>query len=270
MTVIADDRLIEVTYRGITCRFDGTPIHDVEDPGGIYRSLLRGEFYEQDFLDYIRSLQIRGVYVDVGSCIGTHALFFALMCPSTKVYAFEPRAHLFERVLTNTRLNAADHKITAYPWALSDEAGEVTVTLDRREYTLDCRRLDDVLPDRIDVVKIDVEGMEPRVIDGAMASLARWRPRIFAEAGESAQYEALVACLARHGYRPTGRVFGWTPTYEFVPVARSTWERVRDIATTDVPRRTRGSLGRLVRHYPRLGTVVRDVRRLRGARRRSS
>ena len=262
MTVIADDRLIEVTYRGRTCRFDGTPIHGLENAGGIYRSLLRGEFYEPDFLDYVRSLQIRGVYVDVGSCIGTHALFFALMCPSTKVYAFEPREHLFERVLTNARLNSAGDKIAAYPWALSDEPGEVTVTLDRREYVLTCRRLDDVVPGRIDVVKIDVEGMEPRVIDGAARSLARWRPRIFAEAGEPTQYEILVACLARHGYRPTGRVFNWTPTYEFVPVPRTAWEKFREIATTDVPRRMRGSLGRLARRYPALGAVVRSVRRL--------
>ena len=137
MTVIADERLIEVTYRGITCRFDGTPIHGLENPGVIYRSLQKGRFYEHAFLDYIRSLQIRGVYVDIGSCIGTHALFFALMCPSTKVYAFEPRAHLFERVLTNARLNPAGDKITAYPWALSDEPGEVTVTLDGGEHVLD-------------------------------------------------------------------------------------------------------------------------------------
>ena len=261
MTVIADERRIEVTYRGITCRFDSTPIHGLEDPGGIYRSLQRGEFYEQEFLDYIRSLQIRGVYVDVGSCIGTHALFFALMCPSTKVYAFEPRQHLYERVLTNAGLNAASDKITAYPWALSDEPGDVTVTLDRREYVLTCRRLDDVVPGRIDVIKIDVEGMEPRVIDGAAASLAQWRPRIFAEAGEPAQYEALVACLARHGYRPTGRVFNWTPTYEFVPVARSTWEKARELATSEVPLRTRRSLGRFVRRHPALVAVVRRVRR---------
>jgi FkbM family methyltransferase len=184
------------------------------------------------------------------------------MCPSTKVYAFEPRQHLFERVLTNARLNPAGDKITAYPWALSDETGEVTVNLDRREYVLTCRRLDDVVPGRIDVVKIDVEGMEPRVIDGAMASIARWRPRIFAEAGEPAQYEALVACLARHGYRPTGRVFSWTPTYEFVPVARSAWEKFQGFAT-EVPLRTRRSVGRLVRHHPALWTMVRNVRKLR-------
>ncbi len=262
MTVIADGRLIEVTYRGITCRFDGTPIHGLENPGVIYRSLQKGRFYEHAFLDYIRSLQIRGVYVDIGSCIGTHALFFALMCPSTKVYAFEPRAHLFERVVTNARLNPAGDKITAYPWALSDEPGEVTVTLDGGEHVLTCRRLDDVVLGRIDVVKIDVEGMEPRVIDGAMASLARWRPRIFAEAGQPEQYEALVSCLARHGYHPTGRVFNATPTYEFVPVARSARERFQGLAA-EVPLRTRRSVGRLVRHYPALGTAVRNVRRLR-------
>jgi FkbM family methyltransferase len=266
MTVVAGDRFIELTYRGETCRFDGTPVYGLENPGIIYQALLKGKFYEHAFLDYIRSLQIRGVYVDVGSCIGTHALFFALMCPSTHVYAFEPRQHLFERVLTNAALNAKGEKVTAYPLALSDEPGDVTVALDGSDHVLTCRRLDDVIMGRVDVIKIDVEGMEPRVIDGATRTLARWRPRIFAEAGQQGQYEVLVQSMARHGYRPTGRVFNPTPTYEFVPEPRSSWEKYWGIATTELPWRARQSMRRLVQRYPALKTVVRRVRRLQRGR----
>jgi precorrin-6B methylase 2 len=266
VTVVAGDRLIEVAYRGQTCRFDRTPVYGLENPGIIYRALLSGKFYEHAFLDYIRSLQIRGVYVDVGSCIGTHALFFALMCPSTRVYAFEPRQHLFERVLTNISLNAKGAKVTAYPLALSDTPGEVTATLDGAEYVLTCRRLDDVITGRVDVVKIDVEGMEPKVIDGAARTLARWRPRIFAEAGQPQQYKALVECMARHRYRPTGRVFNSTPTYEFAPEPRSPWEKIRGIATAGLPSRTRQSMRRLVQRHPALKKAVRRVRRLQRSR----
>ena len=208
----------------------------------IYEALLHGRFYEHAFLDHIRRLGIRGAYVDVGSCIGTHALFFALMCPSTRVYAFEPRHYLFERVLKNIELNDQGGKITAYPFALSDKTEDVTVNLDGRDWVLTCRRLDDVISDRVDVIKIDVEGMEPEVIDGAAGVLARWRPRIFAEAGQPAQYDRLVACLARHDYRPSGRVFNATPTYEFVHVPRRWTERV-----TASTRRLSARAGRAVR-----------------------
>jgi FkbM family methyltransferase len=242
--------LIEFRYRGRTCRFDGTPAHGLANPGVIYGTLLTGRFYEHAFLDYVRSLQVRGVYVDVGSCIGTHALFFALMCPSTRVYAFEPRDFLYERVLTNIALNEKGRKIKAYPLGLSDRTGRVTVNLDRRECVLACRRLDDVIRGRVDLIKIDVEGMEPRVLDGAARTLARWRPLVFAEAGKQHEYEALVACMARHRYRPSGRVFNATPTYEFVPEPLAVWERHLGRVRTELPWRVRQSVRRLARRYP--------------------
>lgn len=245
--VTAESRLIELTYRGRAVRFDGAPVYGLENPGVIYSTLLKGRFYEHAFLDYIQSLHIRGVYVDVGSCIGTHAVFFALMCPSTHVYAFEPREFLYERVLANAALNPGGSEITAYPIGLSDKTEEVTANLDRREVVLTCRRLDDVITGRVDVIKIDVEGMETRVLDGAAQTLARWRPRIFAEAGQPDQYEVLVECLARHGYRPTGRVFNATPTYEFIPVPRTVRERYVGWARTELPRHTRRSVHRLLR-----------------------
>jgi hypothetical protein len=57
-------------------------------------------------------------------------------------------------------------------------------------------------------VKIDVQGAEPRVIEGALATLARCRPALFVEiddqalreAGSSAQ--ALMERLATLGYDP--------------------------------------------------------------------
>ncbi|HET9757781.1 MAG TPA: FkbM family methyltransferase [Candidatus Limnocylindrales bacterium] len=253
--------VIELSYRGRICRFDGEPAYGLENPGIIYAALLKGRFYEQAFLDYIRSLQIHGVYVDVGACIGTHSLFFALMCPSTRVYAFEPRDFVFERLEKNIALNGQGKKIKAHSWGLSDRTGQVSVTLDRKRCVLACRRLDDVIEGRVDVMKIDVEGMEPRVIDGAARTLARWRPLIFAEAGKAHEYEALVAGLARHRYRPSGRVFNATPTYEFVPERRVSWERYTDWAKTELPWLTRRWVRRLARRYPALVAPVTKRRR---------
>jgi len=258
--------VIELSYRGRICRFDGEPAYGLENPGIIYSALLKGRFYEHAFLDYIRSLEIRGVYVDVGAYIGTHSLFFALMCPSRRVYAFEPRDFVFERLEKNIALNGQGKKIKARPWGLSDRTGQVTVTLDSKECVLACRRLDDVIAERVDVIKIDVEGMEPRVIDGAARTLARWRPVIFAEAGKPHEYEALVACMARHRYRPSGRVFNATPTYEFLPEPRATWVRYAAWAKTELPWLARRSARRLARRFPALAAPVSWVRRRRQGR----
>ena len=218
-----DDDLIEVSYGGRICLFDGAPVKGLERPGIIYTALMNGKFYEHAFLEYIRSLGIEGVYVDVGACIGTHSLFFALMCPSTQVIAFEPRDHLYERVVRNAELNDGGDKITAYQFALSDTREDVPASLDGRDWILECRPLDEVVTGRVDVLKIDVEGMETKVLAGAARTLERWRPRVFAEAGQRAQYDALVECMARYDYVPTGRVFNATPTYEFIHRPPERW-----------------------------------------------
>jgi FkbM family methyltransferase len=238
MTTVADDT-IDLTHLCHVCRFDGTAVAGLERPGIIYEDLRRGRFYEQEFLDYIRSLDIRGVYVDIGACIGTHTVFFALLCPSTQVVAFEPRRHLFERVVANAALNGIETKVVAHQLGLSDRTEQVVANLDRQDVVLECRRLDDVVAGRVDVLKIDVEGMEPKVIAGASRLLAESRPRIFAEAGLRRQYHALVDALARHGYAPTGRRFNATPTWEFVHDPRAARTiRLRRLATA-VPRRLR-------------------------------
>jgi hypothetical protein len=68
--------------------------------------------------------------------------------------------------------------------------------------------------DRLDVVKLDVEGAEPLVIEGIRACLGRLRPRalvvevkgvVLERAGTDEQ--TLRDLLGSCGYRSTGRVF---------------------------------------------------------------
>jgi FkbM family methyltransferase len=72
------------------------------------------------------------------------------------------------------------------------------------------RRLDPLLVERgyerIDLIKIDVEGHERRVLDGAAAALARFRPALVVETGHEAEGEraAIADRLAGLGYRIVG------------------------------------------------------------------
>lgn len=67
--------------------------------------------------------------------------------------------------------------------------------------------------ERLDLVKLDVEGAEPLVIQGMRASLARLRPRVLVVEVKARVLErsgvdeaGLQELLASCGYRPTGQV----------------------------------------------------------------
>jgi FkbM family methyltransferase len=207
--------MLTVNFNGRTCYFDSEGV-DFDRPGVIDACLIRGEFYEQRFLQYIASLEIRGTYIDVGACVGTHSAFFAMHCPADHVYAFEPRAGHRARLERTLKLNDLLDKVTVSSSALSDAVGEVTVRLDGREHTLATQRLDSLVEGPVALIKVDVEGMEPQVLAGAANALRRHRPRVFAEAHTDEDFDRVRECLHPYGYRPTGRVFNASPTYEFV------------------------------------------------------
>jgi FkbM family methyltransferase len=180
--------------------------------------LRRGEFYEADMLEYIRRLGLKGSYADVGAAVGTHTLFFALVCDAEHVYSFEPRDWVVDLVKKNIDINQLDDRVTLFPIGLSDRKDSFTVRMDGVDSVVNTQRLDDVISDnRVVLMKVDVEDMEVQVFDGAPRTLAASRPLIFAEARNSELYGALVRCLREHGYRPTGRHFNSTPTFEFAP-----------------------------------------------------
>jgi FkbM family methyltransferase len=212
--------VITVELHGVSCHFDDTSL-DRKNPGSIYRHLLQNRFYEQQFLEYIRGLRLTGAYVDVGAYIGTHTLFFAMMCQADHVYAFEPRDAMYDELRRNIALNDVTQKVSAFNWALADRAGKLTVQLDRQLHTFDTRSLDSLVDVPIALMKLDVEGAEPAVLDGSARILDRWRPIIFAEAGTGPEFQALVECLDAHAYQPTGRSWNATPTYEFIPRPKS-------------------------------------------------
>lgn len=173
------------------------------DPVVSERLILRRR-YEKRQTRRVRGLLRRGdVFVDVGANIGYYALLAAsIVGPEGRVVAIEPdpeHAALLERARD---LNGFHH-LTVHAVALSDSAG--TATLHRNEENrgnqsllADCvskeggtvevetRALDDLLAEvlggrAVDVLKIDVEGAEARVLAGADRTLERDCPEILLE-----------------------------------------------------------------------------------------
>jgi FkbM family methyltransferase len=161
------------------------------------------------FLD--RYLQPGMTFFDAGANEGIYAVFAAKRVGSGgTVWAFEPSPREFERLRSNLDLNGLDlPNVRLFPLALADRSGRAELTIADDEHAgqntlgafayesvaaaqkhmVDLRRLDDLVaeqpPARIDVVKLDVEGAELLVLQGAASTLQRYRPIVLFEVSEA-------------------------------------------------------------------------------------
>lgn len=179
-----------------------------------------------------RELRAGDVVVDVGAHVGVHALAAARWLRGRgggRVVAFEPAPDSAARLATAAAANDLDVEVVAC--ALGGERAEAELRGDPRYDPADAgvrsrygegevvarvpvRPFDDWAAetglDRLDVVKIDVEGAEAEVLAGMAGSLRRLRPRVVLvevkqreRTGVAA--EGLRELLAGCGYASTGR-----------------------------------------------------------------
>ncbi|PDT50367.1 hypothetical protein CO661_01605 [Sinorhizobium fredii] len=201
------------------------PVSDVKLPevgGRIGRILLRGRWYEQEMLDYIRSLGIGGNYLDVGANIGNHSVYFAMNTEADRIFSFEPTRRARLALNKFVELNGLWTKISTIPYACSDAEGEIEVvesiasTAERLKYP--CRRIDDLIHVPISLVKMDIEGAEPYALRGAVRVLQESKPVMFIEVHDDNHMSEIMSIIGPIGYKTTGRVWNPSPTYEFIAV----------------------------------------------------
>lgn len=199
-----------IEYEGRTVVFGGTYT-------GSYDCLNHGRFYEQPFLEHVRSLGLRGTYMDIGTNIGNHAMYFALFCQSDRVIGFEPVPHWRARALSNLAENGCASKVDVNPFGLLDKPCVLDFKPYDTTFHLNCKTLDDAFPtlSGVGFAKMDIEGSEPKAMLGGKEFFRRNRPLIFAEVlGDPAE---LLAAADAIGYRHSGVIFPGTPMYELVP-----------------------------------------------------
>jgi FkbM family methyltransferase len=124
---------------------------------------------------------------DCGANAGYFTLLLSqLVGPSGHVFSFEPLPANVRYIRRHVRLNRCTN-VTVVEGALSDSDGKVSFACDpymgrisaEGEIQVDCRRIDSIGLPPPDVVKIDVEGAEERLVDGAGEVFRRHRPTIF-------------------------------------------------------------------------------------------
>jgi FkbM family methyltransferase len=217
--------VLTVSRHGVELRFDDSGF---TEPPYVYRPLLSDALYEEIFLEHIRRAGREGVYLDIGAHLGTHTVWFAALCPSSRVYAFEPVGRFARVARRSIVANDLRHKVSLRRIGLSDRPGEATTALSPEhqmgyqaepavaEETFPVRRLDDLrIPRPVAVMKLDIEGMEAAALRGAGRILARDHPLVYAEVHNEERADEIAAVLAPYGYAPTGWRFNSTPTLEF-------------------------------------------------------
>jgi FkbM family methyltransferase len=175
-----------------------------------------------------------GVFIDVGANVGIHTLAIAQhVSEGGAVVAFEPHPVNHRLLLHNLEQNHLHH-VAAENFGLAEAPATLTGTgraeggnwslASQGDYRFEVRlmRLDDYLCDhplpRLDLMKLDVEGAEVRVLRGARQTIERFRPSIVFEVCPSwlakmhASVAELFAELAGCGYsiHPLpGRTITW-------------------------------------------------------------
>ena len=171
-------------------------IRGSESDAGIVGELERsGGFYQRDLAALLQGrLAPDAVVADIGAHIGVVTVLLAGLCPKGHVYSFEPAPESHGHLTVNVAANGLDN-VTARRSAVSDTDGEISLEYDADypggshvgpggsavpSVRLDTWARDEGL-DRLDLVKLDVEGVELAVLDGAAETLHRFRPIVVVE-----------------------------------------------------------------------------------------
>jgi len=158
--------------------------------------------------------------LDVGANWGLHTLYLARLVKSTgKVIAFEPHPTVFNELVANVALNQFQ-QVEAFNFALAKTSGEVKFGLGSTSKTSHivnplfpnvgttiCTKtyaLDEWLKEHqitaLRLMKIDVEGAESEVLQGAERTIRQFRPRLVVELHTPEQDLAVAKCLLDWNY----------------------------------------------------------------------
>lgn len=187
----------------------------------------KGKFYESETLGYIRRNYSGGVFVDCGSSIGNHTLFFSMYCKPYFVVSIEPVESSLAHQKANLALNGIKN-VHCFNVALSDKPGVGRMVKSKLEpwnegmWNLEVGKgkreiatLDSLLKDISDItlIKLDIEGFELQALEGAKRILETQHPVLFIEGFPKRHVAQFSKFLSQFGYGNAKEVF--KSMYEF-------------------------------------------------------
>ncbi|MDX2111061.1 MAG: FkbM family methyltransferase [Verrucomicrobiota bacterium] len=194
---------------------------------------LLGAFEPADLKTYTGLIKPGDIILDIGANVGAHTLHFArLTGPRGQVFAFEATEFAFDKMRENLRLNPELSKVVE-PWhallnsgasgsspseiysswplhateqkhqhhggALKTVGHASVISLDEFIHKKNLKR--------VDFIKIDVDGNEYEVLQGATKLLSNFKPTILIELSphvhdekDPSQWDKLISLLVNSGY----------------------------------------------------------------------
>lgn len=213
-TILSSNETVDDTINGIRYTLDLNQYID--------SSLYYTHCWEPNTTKVMTTLIKPGMTIfDIGANIGYYTMLLAeLVGGSGKVFAFEPTSDAFAKLERNLRLNSFGN-VFAEQMAISNAEGTATAAI-RSSYRIDSvqekehaeviafttidayMRANNIT--RLDLVKIDTDGSESRVISGGLNTLRQMRPIIVVEfsgyylRGKGDSLDALCSLLGSLGY----------------------------------------------------------------------
>lgn len=184
---------------------------------------LTGEFDRSTFEVLFRHARPGDMLLDIGANIGYMSACFLKNVPDSRVVAVDPQPGVVDLLKTN--LSQFGDRARVAPVALSDRDGDGFMQIDQvnrgasklvGEQANGVQRVETWSPEhlveafgleRIDIVKIDVEGHEETVLRALQGTIARFRPRLILfedHTDKAAPTSSIGGQLAALGYRICG------------------------------------------------------------------
>jgi FkbM family methyltransferase len=163
-----------------------------------FELFFKGSFEKKEIEICNNYVNDKSIILDIGANIGLHSLYFSRIVKNGLVLAFEPSRETFMLLLQNIKgignilplnIGASDSTKIADFYIASDNAYSGLKDTKRKPIKFSeivlCTKLDDLVSklnlDRIDLIKIDVEGFEQYVFYGMDDILNKYHPVVFCE-----------------------------------------------------------------------------------------
>lgn len=166
-----------------------------------------GQYNEQVLLDDHLQTIIKEseLIIDVGAHIGYHSIGYGKINPNAKILSFEPQKQVFELLKQNIDSNNLSNQIHPFNLAVGDKFRETTlsntitdgenvgaqlqyggdlsfnlggVSLGFNGEIVNMITIDSIVLNKLDFIKIDVEGAESLVLLGGKNSIMKFKPAI--------------------------------------------------------------------------------------------
>lgn len=197
---------------------------------------LTGEYSEEE-VDVFRACLVQdAVICEVGACFGLHTIVLAELARGGRVLAFEPQPPNYHVLVANLALNAIRNvdarcqavgreaawtKLPVLDPAKPNNFGQMAALGHTEGTATEVLALDNIAFSRLDFLKIDCEGNELDVLEGARATIQALNPRIYMEFTENRA--AILAYLASVGYVAKRHMPTHTRTPNFLAADLSTY-----------------------------------------------